>query len=106
MDVHQPLQPLTTSFAMRPRGQTRVALPYTLIGCSTREAATSPVVYFTHTRWKSVVERLHVYALRGACPTWSTIQTHVESFKEQTANNEAVIQRSSNTRPLIYHFCT
>lgn len=59
------LQPLTTSFAMRPRGQTRVALLYTLIGCSTREAATSPVVHCTHTRWKSVVKRLHVYALRG-----------------------------------------
>lgn len=71
---------------MRPRGQTRVALPCSLIGCSTREAATSQVVHSTHTRWKSVVKRLHVYALRGgegACPVWPTIQTHVESVKEQ-----------------------
>ena len=79
----QPLKPVITSFVVRPRGQTRVALPYTLIGCSTREAATSPVVHSTHTRWKSVVKRLHVHALRGACPAWPTIQTHVESVKEQ-----------------------
>lgn len=82
MDERLTPKPLTTSLAMRPRGQTRVALPSTLIGCSTREATTSPVVHCTHTRRKSVVKRLHVYALRGACPAWPTIQTHIDSVKK------------------------